>query len=120
MDVDGKEVASTADMGNIVGAAAEFAASVADSQEIQGCQFFKIFDEQVLEYVMVAAGAGEDSYMIGKLAAFQIQNLVIAYKERLDKDNFVKNLLLDNLLLVDIYSRSKKLHIQTDVKRVAS
>lgn len=117
MDVDGKEVASTADMGNIMGAAAEFAASVADSQEIQGCQFFKIFDEQVLEYVMVAAGAGEDSYMIGKLAAFQIQNLVIAYKERLDKDNFVKNLLLDNLLLVDIYSRSKKLHIQTDVPR---
>ena len=117
MDVDGKEVASTADMGASVSAVAEFAASVADSQEIQGCQFFKIFDDQVLEYVMVAAGAGEDSYMIGKLAAFQIQNLVIAYKERLDKDNFVKNLLLDNLLLVDIYSRSKKLHIQTDVPR---
>lgn len=117
MDVDGKEVASTAGMGASVSAVAEFAASVADSQEIQGCQFFKIFDDQVLEYVMVAAGAGEDSYMIGKLAAFQIQNLVIAYKERLDKDNFVKNLLLDNLLLVDIYSRSKKLHIQTDVPR---
>ncbi len=42
---------------------------------------------------------------------------MIAYKERFDKDNFIKNLLLDNLLLVDIYSRSKKLHIQTDVKR---
>ena len=41
----------------------------------------------------------------------------MAYKERFDKDNFVKNLLLDNLLLVDIYSRSKKLHIQTDVPR---
>ncbi len=117
MDVDGKEVVSTADMGSCVGAVAEFAASVADSQEIQGYQFFKIFDDQMLEYVLVAAGTGEDSYIIGKLAAFQIQNLVIAYKERLDKDNFVKNLLLDNLLLVDIYSRSKKLHIQTDVPR---
>ena len=42
---------------------------------------------------------------------------MVAYKERFDKDNFIKNLLLDNLLLVDIYSRSKKLHIQTDVKR---
>ena len=117
MDVDGKKVASTADIGGSVGAVTEFAASVADSQEIQGCQFFKIFDDQILEYVLAAAGAGEDSYMIGKLAAFQIQNLVIAYKERLEKDNFVKNLLLDNLLLVDIYSRSKKLHIQTDVPR---
>ncbi len=52
------------------------------------------------------------------MAAFQIQNLLVAYKERFDKDNFIKNLLLDNLLLIDIYSRAKKLHIQTDVKRV--
>ncbi len=56
--------------------------------------------------------------MIGKLAAFQIQNLLVAYKERYDKDNFIKNLLLDNLLLVDIYNRAKKLHIETDVRRV--
>ena len=56
--------------------------------------------------------------MVGKLAAFQIQNLLVAYKERFDKDNFIKNLLLDNLLLVDIYNRAKKLHIETNVKRV--
>ncbi len=66
---------------------------------------------------MVAGGAGEDVYMVGKMVAFQIQSLLTAYKERFDKDNFIKNLLLDNLLLVDIYSRAKKLHIQTDVKR---
>ena len=59
-----------------------------------------------------------DVYMVGKLAAFQIQNLLVAYKERFDKDNFIKNLLLDNLLLVDIYNRAKKLHIETNVKRV--
>jgi len=119
MDADGKEAASTA--GSIgLGSAgvAEFAKSPADSQEIQGYQYFKIYDEQQLEYVLVAAGTGEDVYMVGKMAAFQIQNLLVAYKERFDKDNFIKNLLLDNLLLIDIYSRAKKLHIQTDVKRV--
>ena len=52
------------------------------------------------------------------MAAFQISNLLVAYKERFDKDNFIKNLLLDNLLLVDIYNRAKKLHIDTEVKRV--
>ncbi|MBQ2802689.1 MAG: helix-turn-helix domain-containing protein [Lachnospiraceae bacterium] len=118
MDVDGKEVASTMDMGNCSKAAVEFASSPADSQEIQGYQYFKIYDEQQLEYILVAGGSGEDVYMIGKMVAFQIQNLLVAYKERFDKDNFIKNLLLDNLLLVDIYSRSKKLHIQTDVARV--
>lgn len=120
MDVDGKEVASTIDMSSSSKSAVDFAASPADSQEIQGHQYFKIFDEQQLEYVLVAAGTGEDVYMVGKMAAFQIQNLLVAYKERFDKDNFIKNLLLDNLLLVDIYSRSKKLHIQTDVPRVVA
>ena len=119
MDVDGKPVAMTADEMEKCGKpAAEFAKSPADSQEIQGYQFFKIFDEQQLEYVLIAGGVGEDVYMVGKMVAFQVQNLLVAYKERFDKDNFIKNLLLDNLLLVDIYSRAKKLHIQTDVKRV--
>ena len=120
MDVDGKTAAMTTDEMERCGkAAVEFAKSPADSQEIQGYQYFKIFDEQQLEYILVAGGVGEDVYMVGKMVAFQIQNLLVAYKERFDKDNFVKNLLLDNLLLVDIYSRAKKLHIQTDVRRVA-
>ena len=66
----------------------------------------------------MAHGDDEDTYMVGKLAAFQIQNLIVAYKERFDKDSFIKNLLLDNLLLVDIYNRAKKLHIDADVRRV--
>lgn len=120
MDIDGKAVAMTAEELEKCGKpAAEFAKSPADSQEIQGYQFFKIFDEQQLEYILIAGGVGDDVYMIGKMSAFQIQNLLVAYKERFDKDNFIKNLLLDNLLLVDIYSRAKKLHIQTDDKRVA-
>ena len=61
----------------------------------------------------------ENAYTVGKLAVMQIQNLLTAYKERLDKENFVKNLLRDNLLLVDIYNRSKKLHIEVEQRRVA-
>ena len=119
IDTDGKIAATTSDnMSEFEKAALEFVKSPADSQEIQGCQFFKIYDEQQLEYILIAGGAGEDLYMVGKMVAFQIQNLLTAYKERFDKDNFIKNLLLDNLLLVDIYSRSKKLHIEADVRRV--
>ena len=68
--------------------------------------------------MLLANGGSDDVYMVGKIAAFQIQNLLVAYKERFDKDNFIKNLLLDNLLLVDIYNRAKKLHIDTEVRRV--
>lgn len=118
-DTDGKVVVMTTDdMEKCAGLAAEFAKSPADSQEIQGYQFFKIFEEQKLEYILIAGGTGEDVYMVGKMSSFQIQNLIVAYKERFDKDNFIKNLLLDNLLLVDIYSRAKKLHITTNDRRV--
>ena len=91
--------------------------SPADSQVVNGCQFFKVFDEHQLEYILLANGDSDDVYMVGKIASFQIQNLLVAYKERFDKDNFIKNLLLDNLLLVDIYNRAKKLHIDTEVRR---
>ncbi len=119
VDMDGKAIVSTISNDFDYESMAEsFAVSAADSQEIQGFQFLKIFDEQQLEYILIVQGDSDDSYMVGKIAAFQIQNLLVAYKERFDKDNFIKNLLLDNLLLVDIYNRSKKLHIETEVKRV--
>ena len=119
MDTDGKTLATTfTEPGDYGNAVLSFVESPAESQVIQGFQFFKIYDEHQLEYILIANGGSEDVYMVGKIAAFQIQNLLVAYKERFDKDNFIKNLLLDNLLLVDIYNRAKKLHIDTEVKRV--
>ena len=118
-DTEGKVLATTfPDAEEYENSILAFVDSPADSQVIQGYQFFKVFDEHQLEYILLAKGGSDDVYMVGKLAAFQIQNLLVAYKERFDKDNFIKNLLLDNLLLVDIYNRAKKLHIETSVKRV--
>lgn len=119
MDTEGKSLATTiTNLEEYEPAVLAFVESPADSQVLQGFQFFKVFDDSQLEYILLARGESEDVYMIGKIAAFQIQNLLVAYKERYDKDNFIKNLLLDNLLLVDIYNRAKKLHIETDVRRV--
>ena len=106
-DIDGKVLATTfledKDLSDMV---------------VSGYQFFKIFDEHQLEFVLIAHGDTDDVYMVGKLAVLQIQTLLVAYREKFDKNNFVKNLLLDNLLLVDIYNRAKKLHIEVGVRRV--
>ena len=119
IDAESKVLAATfPDADKYIESAHAFASSPADSQVVNGCQFFKVFDDHQLEYILLANGESEDVYMIGKIAAFQIQNLLVAYKERFDKDNFIKNLLLDNLLLVDIYNRAKKLHIETELRRV--
>ena len=118
-DTEGKVLASTfTGAEEYESAILTFVDSPADSQVIQGYQFFKVFDEHQLEYILLAKGGSDDVYMVGKMAAFQIQNLLVAYKERFDKDNFIKNLLLDNLLLVDIYNRAKKLHIEVEARRL--
>ena len=118
-DIEGKVLAATFSVADEYSKPAKnFVESPADSQVVGGCQFFKVFDERQLEYVLLVRGESEEIYMIGKIASFQIQNLLVAYKERFDKDNFIKNLLLDNLLLIDIYNRAKKLHIDIEVRRV--
>lgn len=118
-DLSGMPVATTMTRNTI---AAElirsFADSPADSQVIGEHHLLKILDDGEVLYILVARGMNDDVYMIGKIAVCQIQNLVIAYKERFDRNNFFQNLLLDNLLLVDIYNRAKKLHIAPSAPRV--
>ena len=117
-DINGSAIASTTDMQGIdPGLIYGFANSPADSQVIGPHHLLKILDDGELLYILVARGLGDDAYMIGKIAVCQIQNLVVAYKERFDRNNFFQNLLLDNLLLVDIYNRAKKLHIEVSVPR---
>ena len=120
VEKEGKVIATTEEnmIGRQIDAVENFISSPAESQLILGYQYFKIYDNGVPEYVIQVKGEDESGYQIGKIAAFQIQSLLVAYKERYDKDNFIKNLLLDNLLLVDIYNRAKKLHIDTEVRRV--
>ena len=119
MDADGREVAVTADVfKEAAPAIPDFAASAADSQSAGPYQFFKVFDDKQLEYVIVVCGETDNTLMIGRMAAFQVQGLVGAFKEHYDKDSFMKNLLLDNLLLIDIYERAKKLHIKANMPRV--
>ncbi len=119
VDVEGSILAATfSEAQQYIESAMTFAKSPAESQVVFGCQFFKVFDEQQLEFIVLAKGDGENAQNIGKIAAFQIEELMVAYKERFDKDNFIKNLLLDNLLLVDIYNRAKKLHVDTTARRV--
>lgn len=119
MDLEGGTLATTFCGGDVPESAAlQFAQSAADSQVICGYHFFKIFDDKKLEYVLVSRGASEDAYMIGKVAVCQIQNLIVAYKDRFDRNHFMLSLLTDNLLLTDIYSQARKLHIAVKARRV--
>ena len=119
IDMEGITVATTFDSRSISQELIQnFINSPADSQIVGGHHMLKILEDGEILYVLVSKGQGADAYMIGKVAVCQIQNLVVAYKEHFDKNNFFQNLLLDNMLLVDIYNRAKKLHIDSEVPRV--
>ncbi|MBR1873346.1 MAG: helix-turn-helix domain-containing protein [Eubacterium sp.] len=95
-----------------------FIGSEAESQVIQNNHYFKVFDDGELSFIVVAKGRSKESYTIGRIVVFQMNNLLVAYRDRYDREDFIKNLLLDNLLLVDILNRSQKLHIEMRAKRV--
>lgn len=109
----GKPVAATfepeVDMEQAV---ASFAVSMAESQMLAGCHFFKVIVEGEVEYILLTKSSMEDAYMVGKLAVCQIRNLAAAYMEQFDRNNFMQNILLGNMLVVDMYNKAQKLHIE--------
>ncbi|MCR5453203.1 MAG: helix-turn-helix domain-containing protein [Lachnospiraceae bacterium] len=118
-DPDGMAQATTLpDAMGYADAVKDMAASGDDLREGDGVVYTVAKDEGRVEYVILTTGSGEGLSTLGRVLAFQIEELIIAYKERFDRDNFIKNLLLDNLLLVDIYNRAKKLHIDIGARRV--
>ena len=117
-DLERKIVATTFEPNDISDELIDgFINSPADSQIIGAHHLMKVLDEGELLFNLDAKGTSEDAYMVSKIAVSQLQNLIIAYKEKLDRNNFFQNLLLDNLLLVDIYNRAKRLHVEVSAPR---
>ena len=119
LDLDGKYAARTdesfsADADKI----AAFAVTSAEQSRDRTHSFFKIRDDGQDIYVLVVAGTDETDVLVGIMARYQIETIVSAYKEKFDKDNFFKSLLMDNLMLLDIFDRSKRLHIEIEQQRI--
>lgn len=109
----GKQVAATFETeGDMEYAVNSFAGSMAESQMLSGCHFFKVYVDGELEYVLLTKSSAEDAYMVGRLAVCQIRTLVSAYMEQFDRNNFMQNILLGNMLVVDMYNKAQKLHIE--------
>ena len=101
-DLDGIKVAATTEDIEISREIITgFAASPADSQVVGGYHFLKVLDDSEVAYVLASRSNNDDAYMVGKIAVSQIQNLI-----------------LDNLLLVDIYNPAQKLHIEVEGPRI--
>jgi len=119
MDMDGRIAAKTFSGKPIMqDAISKFASSDEESANADGFKLFKVKNELENEYILAVKGTSNNTNLVGRLARYQIETLIVAYKEKFDKDNFYRSLLLDNLLLNDIYGRSEKLRIEAEKNRV--
>ncbi len=108
----GKEVAATMPVSmELEQMALDFCNSLAEQQSFKEFQFFKVVVENETEYVLVLQGSGDEVYTLGRMAVCQVRNLVLSSVEQFDRNNFIQNVLLGNMLIVDIYGKAKKLHI---------
>ncbi len=95
-----------------------FAGSMAESQMLGGYHYFKVIVEQDAEYILLVKAATDEAYMVGRLTVCQIRNLVLANRELSDRSNLMQNILLGNMLVVDMYNKAKKLHIEQSKRLV--
>ncbi len=118
-DTEGMLLASTWDVqDDLQDTVRQFADSPADRQEVWGYHYFKTPDEDGSPLILIARGSGDDVHTLGRVATVQLADLMTAYRDRYDKNSFIQNLILDNLLLVDVYNRARKLHIEAEARRL--
>ncbi len=114
-DAKGRLIASAVDQADpkdLSRAASEFIESEASSQMLSGYHFFKVVVDDDPEYVLLVSESSEEAYMVGRLASMQIRSIAESYRDQLDRNSFMQNILLGNLLVVDIYSKAEKLKIR--------
>ena len=74
---------------------------------------FAVEIDSELEYVLVMfCPYTSENLVIGRMAVCQLRTLVLGESERYDRNNFIQNILLGNMLGSDIINRAKKLHIE--------
>lgn len=70
------------------------------------------------EYAVFVEGMDELAERYCAVLAISMTSIKQYYDEKYDRNNFIKNVILDNILPSDIYIKSRELHFSGDVSRV--
>lgn len=87
-----------------------FCDSPADMQALGNRYLFKVGEDEA-GYILSVSGGSKDAYPMGQLAVRQLERILEIGYSREDRNQFIHNLLLDNLLPVDISSYARQMHI---------
>lgn len=85
---------------------------------VDGCTY-KAFGNSVHpEYAVFVDGTDDLSRRYADLISVALDQIKQNNDEKFDRSNFVKNVILDNILPGDIYIKSRELHFNNDASRV--
>ena len=70
------------------------------------------------EYIVFIEGEDKYAEKIATILAVSLSNIKNLYDEKYDKNSFIKNIILDNILPSDIYIKSKELRFNAEETRV--
>lgn len=70
------------------------------------------------EYAVFVSGNDSEAVKFANLLAVSLSSIKQYYDEKYDRSNFIKNVILDNILPGDIYLKARELHFNADVCRV--
>lgn len=70
------------------------------------------------EYTLFVEGVDPQAAKYCAILAVALSNIKQYYDEKYDRGNFIKNIILDNILLGDIPLKARELHFNSEVSRV--
>ena len=70
------------------------------------------------EYAVFVSGNDDYAQRYVQLLAVSLASIKQYYDEKYDRSNFIKNVIMDNILPGDIYLKARELHFNSDVTRV--
>lgn len=88
------------------------------TEESAGEQSLFLLESGESLYVLAVDGTDERAVLAGRFGISHLESLASMNRGKMDKNRFIQSLLLDNLLLVDIYNQAKKLKIPVLQRRV--
>ena len=95
---------------------------LSDGEEVFTCDgyTYRPFDtKNHSDYTVFVEGVDEDAKKFAGLLAISLSKVKQYYDEKYDRNNFVKNVILENILPGDIFVKARELHFNTESTRVA-
>ena len=69
------------------------------------------------EYTLFVEGNDPQALKYAAILSISLSNIKFYYDEKYDRSNFIKNIILDNILPGDIYLKARELRFNSDVSR---